>query len=116
MKNWKYILWIPAVLSFGTALLFPSIFKIENSAVQSLMVVIGLVLLVVSAYVLVELRRVLLYLALAVVFTVSRYVVVFDLWEPYPKIAMVMLPIVVLLAIAFWGLTAFEGFKILKKY
>jgi len=116
MKNWKFIAWIPAILFFGTALFFPSLFRIENSAIQSLIIVIGLVIYMVAAYFLIELRRVLLCLALAVVFTISRYVVVFILWEPYPQISMVMLPIVLLLAIVFWGLTVFEAFKILKKY
>jgi hypothetical protein len=116
MKNWKFIAWIPAILFFGATLFFPSLFRIENSALQSISVVIALILLVITVYFLWEFKRLHLYLALGMVFSISQHVVVSILWQPYPQISMVMLPIVVLLAIVFWGLTAFEAFKILKNW
>ena len=70
--------------------------------------------LVIATYLLFEFKRILLYLALGIVFSIGKYVVVFILWEPYPQIAMVMLPLVLLSAIALFGLAAFEAFKIFK--
>lgn len=101
---------------FHNWLFFSSLFKIENSLIQSLSVATAIIAFVVISYFVFEFKAVLLYLALGTVFSISQYVVVFVLWEPYAQISMVMLPIVLLLAIVFWGLTAFEALKIFKNW
>jgi hypothetical protein len=63
--------------------------------------------------VLLQFKRVLLYIALGMASSiVGSYVVLSILWEPYPQIAMVLLPLVVLLGAVCSVVGAVEAIKL----
>ena len=115
MKEWKIIAPIPAIVVLAITLFFPGLLKIENPVIQSISVAIAVAVMVMVAFSLLEFRRVLLYVALGMASSiVGSYVALSILWEPYPQIAMVLLPLVVLLGAACAVLSVVEVIKMLK--
>jgi hypothetical protein len=115
MKSWKVIAPIPAIVMLVLTFFSSGALKIEDSVVQSIIIAVAVAAMAMVAYIHFECRRMLLYIALGMALSIGgSYVALNILWEPYPQIAMVLLPLAVLVGAICSFLGAVEAIRMLK--
>jgi len=111
MEKWKIIAIIPAIIFFGIAFFYPTLFKFKSPIIETA-VIIGLIVFIIISFFLYKSKKIFLYLMLGLVLTAAGYGIVFLQWlQSYPLISMFILTIVVLLSIIFLGISGFKMFK-----
>ena len=96
---------------FALSVLLAHIYKIKMPLVENVIPLIGLALLIIISIVLFKSKHIFLFIVLGILLAFLGYSLLFVFWEPYPKFAILLFPIVLLLSAVFLCIGTLKIYK-----